>query len=82
MNYVWKYSFVILGNEGKFKDFVFCILTCAVIQTNDNVLFFSYRRLITDSKVKLKYQHLITNSFVEVSSRFFLFLLLVHSNNQ
>ena len=24
------------------------------------------RRLITDSKVKLKYQHLITNSFVEV----------------
>ena len=25
-----------------------------------------YRRLITDSKVKLKYQHLITNSFVEV----------------
>lgn len=27
-----------------------------------------HRRLITDSKVKLKYQHLITNSFVEVSS--------------
>lgn len=29
--------------------------------------FPSHRRLITDSKVKLKYQHLITNSFVEVS---------------
>lgn len=31
----------------------------------------SYRRLITDSKVKLKYQHLITNSFVEVSFEIF-----------
>ena len=39
-----------------------------------NKLFdFSFRRLITDSKVKLKYQHLITNSFVEVS--FYIFSL-------
>lgn len=35
---------------------------------------FSYRRLITDSKVKLKYQHLITNSFVEVSFEIFFLL--------
>lgn len=33
-----------------------------------------HRRLITDSKVKLKYQHLITNSFVEVS--FYLKILM------
>lgn len=33
----------------------------------NNCFCFFIRRLITDSKVKLKYQHLITNSFVEVS---------------
>lgn len=33
------------------------------ILVDDNTVM----RLITDSKVKLKYQHLITNSFVEVS---------------
>lgn len=38
---------------------------------------FICRRLITDSKVKLKYQHLITNSFVEVRFSFLLCLLLL-----
>lgn len=32
-----------------------------------NVLLFLFRSLVTDKKVKLKYQQLITNSFVEVS---------------
>jgi len=40
----------------------------------NNFCFFAFhRRLITDSKVKLKYQHLITNSFVEVSVLFEVF---------
>ena len=30
------------------------------------LMCFSCRKLVTDAKVKLKYQHLITNSFVEV----------------
>lgn len=38
------------------------------------ILSFS-RRLITDSKVKLKYQHLITNSFVEVSASTFVWVI-------
>ena len=37
----------------------------------------SVMRLIKDSKVKLKYQHLITNSFVEV--RHFLVKISMHS---
>lgn len=42
---------------------------CGGGKTEFTTIFFFYfhRRLITDSKVKLKYQHLITNSFVEVS---------------
>lgn len=38
-------------------------------------------RLVRDSKVKLKYQHLITNSFVEVSYIFKLVLTLVWWSN-
>lgn len=36
----------------------------------------SVMRLISDPRVKLKYQHLITNSFVEVRLNFFFFALL------
>lgn len=35
---------------------------CEILVDDANVM-----RLVKDSKVKLKYQHLITNSFVEVS---------------
>uniref|UniRef100_A0A8K9X5X6 RBR-type E3 ubiquitin transferase n=1 Tax=Oncorhynchus mykiss TaxID=8022 RepID=A0A8K9X5X6_ONCMY len=42
--------------------------SCDILVDDNTVM-----RLITDSKVKLKYQHLITNSFVEVS----LFYLLL-----
>lgn len=37
------------------------------ISATISISYLPHRRLITDSKVKLKYQHLITNSFVEVS---------------
>ncbi len=35
--------------------------------TQHETLCLFFRKLVTDPKVKLKYQHLITNSFVEVS---------------
>lgn len=62
-------SYALNVKEGSFsQSHNFCIM-------KTNKLFdLSYRRLITDSKVKLKYQHLITNSFVEVS--FGIFFLL------
>lgn len=40
------------------------IMQCTVLQT---FCCFLSRRLVQDPRVKLKYQHLITNSFVEVS---------------
>lgn len=55
-----------------------CLLTDSFYSLKVNNLLdylFSYRRLITDSKVKLKYQHLITNSFVEVSCFFSLTIM-------
>ena len=42
---------------------IFCAAHGCDILVDDQTVF----SLITDSKVKLRYQHLITNSFVEVS---------------
>lgn len=56
-----------------FKDQVFYQSHPSYVMKANKLFDFSFRRLITDSKVKLKYQHLITNSFVEVS--FYIFPL-------
>lgn len=43
----------------------------------------SVMRLVTDSKVRLKYQHLITNSFVEVRHDFFsVFIFEMHMQHK